>query len=520
VSSVNRSKSYLTWAVLGLAVLAITLLFFPGCSGPELEPWHTEELDAEFTVEKADEIHSFEDYLRLEDELFAELDEQVYAHTATGPEYALVRYSVGSAADPRQREPDWNRSFELSVEAPAGGVLLLHGMSDSPYSLRALGETLQRRGYQVLGLRLPGHGTAPSGLTSVSWQDMAAAVQLAMQQLASRVGAKPIHIVGYSTGAPLALDFTLEAQQGGVAPLPASLVLISPAIGVSPAAALAKWKRRLALVPALQRFAWLQIEPEFDPYKYNSFATNAGEQVHRLTRSVARRIAAGARSNPEKHFPPILVFKSTVDATVSTDAVIGNLLAHLARDRHELVLFDINRFATKSTLLVADPGPLTARVMDDATLPFAVTLITNESPESSTVVARHKVPFSAEASRTEQLYLAWPRGVISLSHVALPFPPDDPLYGERPPGNDDVLFLGQMAIRGERGLMKISSDWLLRLRHNPFYDYLEWRLLEWIGKANTQNTSKEPLTWTPPVCQVKFGEEDRLQSYIRPVDGD
>ena len=30
----------------------------------------------------------------------------------------------------------------------------------------------------------------------------------------------------------------------------------------------------------------------------------------------------------------------------------------------------------------------------------------------------------------------------------------------------------------------------------------------------------ETLTWTPPVCQVNFGEEDRLQSYIRPVDGD
>ena len=29
----------------------------------------------------------------------------------------------------------------------------------------------------------------------------------------------------------------------------------------------------------------------------------------------------------------------------------------------------------------------------------------------------------------------------------------------------------------------------------------------------------EGLTWTPPVCQVNFGEEDRLQSYIRPVDG-
>ena len=29
--------------------------------------------------------------------------------------------------------------------------------------------------------------------------------------------------------------------------------------------------------------------------------------------------------------------------------------------------------------------------------------------------------------------------------------------------------------------MKISSDWLLRLRHNPFYGYLERRVLEWVA---------------------------------------
>ena len=165
--------------------------------------------------------------------------------------------------------------------------------------------------------------------------------------------------------------------------------------------------------------------------------------------------------------------------------MVDNLLAPLASDHHELVLFDINRFARKSTLLVSDPGPLTARVMNDATLPFAVTLVTNENPESSAVIARHKAPLSTELSSSESLDLAWPRGVISLSHVALPFPPDDPLYGQRPPGNEDVLFLGQMAIQGERGLLKLPSDWLLRLRHNPFYDYLERRVLEWVGDAQS-----------------------------------
>ena len=483
MNRVKQLGSYHGRGVSGCIAGLIVLLYLQGCSGPPLKSWHTEKLGVEFTVEKVNEVTSFDDYLRLEDEVFAQLEEKVYAHTATGPEYALVRYSTGSAADPRQRQPNWNRSFELDADAPAGGVLLLHGMSDSPYSLRELGETLNQRGYQVLGLRLPGHGTTPSGLTSVRWRDMAAAVRLGMEHLAARVGQQPIHIIGYSTGAPLALDFTLHALEDSASPVPASLVLISPAIGVSPAAALAKWKRRLSIMPGLGGLAWLQVQPEFDPYKYNSFATNAGEQVHRLTRSVGNRIVARGRSNPAGMFPPILVLKSTVDATVSTNAVVDRLLKHLAPNRNELVLFDINRFAMKSPLLISDPGPLTARVMSDGTLPFAVTLVANENPQNTTVIARHKPPFSVEVSGTEPLDLAWPRGVISLSHVALPFPPDDPLYGQRPPGNEDVLFLGQMAIQGERGLMKIPPDWLLRLRYNPFYDYLERRVLEWVDGA-------------------------------------
>ena len=71
----------------------------------------------------------------------------------------------------------------------------------------------------------------------------------------SRVGFRPIHIVGYSTGAPLALNFALDALEGNAAPAPASLVLVSPAIGISPAAALAKWMARLALLPGLERLA-------------------------------------------------------------------------------------------------------------------------------------------------------------------------------------------------------------------------------------------------------------------------
>ncbi|MGD9036209.1 MAG: hypothetical protein PVF10_06615, partial [Syntrophobacterales bacterium] len=124
-SLVKRLRWLLTWGALWLVISTITLSS-QGCGGPPLESWHTEKLTAEFTAEMADEIRTFADYIQLEDRLFAQLEEEVYTRTETGPEYALVRYSTGSAADPQKREPNWNRSFELPAKTVAGGVLLLH----------------------------------------------------------------------------------------------------------------------------------------------------------------------------------------------------------------------------------------------------------------------------------------------------------------------------------------------------------------------------------------------------------
>lgn len=485
---------HLAVAVIGFVVGAMVIYIHSVRSGPPLELWHTAELTEEFTVENVDEVQTFEDYRQLETRLFDQMNREIYARTQTGPAFELARYSASSAVDLRSRNPDWNQSFEFTATTPAGGVLLLHGMSDSPYSFRALGKALNQRNYWVVGLRLPGHGTIPSGLKTVSWEDMALAVRIHMAYLASRVGHAPIHIMGYSTGAPLALNYTLDALDRTAAPTPASLVLLSPAIAITPAAALAKWKARLAVLPGLEKLAWTQILPEFDPYKYNSFTTNAGVQVHRVTRDVAARIENLAASGPIEDFPPTLVFLSAIDATVSTDAVVDNLFEHLAPDRHELVLFDINRNNVKSSILVSDPGPLTARLLADQALPFYLTLIANESTETNTVVSRRKPPLSNEL-KTRPLNLAWPRGVISLSHVALPVPPDDPLYGQRQYSMDSVPNLGQLDIQGERGLLKFPSSWLLRLRYNPFYDFLENRVIEWMDEqANGISNGAVPDT--------------------------
>ena len=182
--------------------------------------------------------------------------------------------------------------------------------------------------------------------------------------------------------------------------------------------------------------------------------------------------------------PPTLVLKSTVDATVSNAAVINRMFELLQPDRHELVLFDVNRSSVKSSLMISDPGPFTDRLMAEDDLPFSLTIMTNESPASPAVVALYKPPFSSKMTRRDALDLEWPRDLISLSHLALPIPPNEPLYGRRPPENEDALFLGEIAFRGERGLLVFPPDWLLRLRYNPFYSYLETRTIDWLDRAN------------------------------------
>ena len=41
------------------------------------------------------------------------------------------------------------------------GILLIHGLSDSPYCMRHLAKCFQRNGFRVKAILLPGHGTQP-----------------------------------------------------------------------------------------------------------------------------------------------------------------------------------------------------------------------------------------------------------------------------------------------------------------------------------------------------------------------
>jgi len=238
----SLKKIYRVLIVASVGALFIGLIGFYlyMSSLPTLSTWHTTLLKNEFTIHS--KVKNISEYMDLEEKLFDELAIEVYNKTLPSEQNRVNRYTKESISNPSLWKPNLNKSFELSVTNPKGAVLLLHGMSDSPYSLHTQAEYLHKNGFWVLGLRMPGHGTIPSGLRNMKWQDMAAVVELGMKHLEEKLGSKPIHIMGYSTGAPLALNYTLKAlKEKSTLRVPDSLVFYSPAIGVSKAAPLAVW---------------------------------------------------------------------------------------------------------------------------------------------------------------------------------------------------------------------------------------------------------------------------------------
>ncbi len=484
VNTIKHTVKAVAYGLVGAFFVLIGGAVFYLENQPDLKVWHEAKLDAEFREDGA--ARSFADYLALEERLFAQLEERVYGRVLPEDRGSVNRYYRGSLSDPGRWSRDWNRSFELSVDAPDMGVLLLHGMSDSPYSLRNLGERLHAEGSWVIGLRLPGHGTAPSGLTTARWQDMAAAVRLAMRHLQDKVGDRPLYIVGYSNGGALAVYYALAALEDSTLPSANGLVLISPAIGVTPLAALAVWQARLGDLLGLPKLQWNAVLPEYDPYKYGSFAVNAGDQTYRLTLEIRSHLEA-LRGSPElKGFPRVLAFQSAVDATVSAPVLVKELFEGLPQAGHELVLFDINRYTDIEQILREDPRQGIDSLMGDANLPFTLRLVTNENEQSRRTVVRRKRPGDTQISEIA-LDLDWPEGLYSLSHVALPFPYNDPLYGGEEAADSPGIRLGSLALRGERSVLRVSASDMLRLRWNPFYSYLERRIVEFIQPTAAPN---------------------------------
>ena len=129
--------------------------------------------------------------------------------------------------------------------------------------------------------------------------------------------------------------------------------------------------------------------------------------------------------------PPVLTFQSVIDFTVSTPAILTALYAFLPDNGSEIVLFDVNRTVKFGPLLRPSAYVALDRLTPTTPQTYRFTAIVNAGDDSDATLERSIAPGQLQPAE-RPLGLPYPPGIFSLSHLAIPIPPNDPLYGTQP----------------------------------------------------------------------------------------
>lgn len=258
-------------------------------------------------------------------------DQLAFADYVVNSRAMIAKTHAGLNPAEAERVIDGNAPFELkpATNCPAGhdkpyrrGVLLTHGLTDSPYFMRYLGSFFQENCFRVMAVLLPGHGTQPGDLLDVSWQEWAKAEAFGTDKLAAEVD--EVYLAGFSTGGALSVyQSQRDTRVRG-------LFLFSPALKVTSLAALANLHKIYSW--ALPSARWLDVMPDKDTYKYESFPKNAAAQIYALTQAVNSQLQEHAVSIP------VFAAASQDDTTVTTSATI-EFMAHTLYPSSKLVLY-------------------------------------------------------------------------------------------------------------------------------------------------------------------------------------
>lgn len=463
--------------------LAATVIFiiiaraWKSRSMPDLYLWHTTSVGKELLL--ANNYNDIDAYLKDEDAYIRDL----FAKVVDSAKGNYNRFNPKSKAYPFFGEDNLNASFvyDPGKKNTKGVILLLHGLSDSPYHMRALGRVFKDEGFYVLGLRLPGHGTLPSGLLEITWQEWVKATEWGAHQLhiiANERGGFPFYMGGFSTGGALVLNYSFNALNNEELHQPEKLFLFSPAVGVSNLARFAAWHKSLSWMKYFNKYSWLDIMPEYDPAKYNSFTKNAGRQIYLLTKENKDLVKKIAKSNRQKELPAIIAFQSSVDATVLPKDLL-EMYQKIGTSKEELFVFDINKrykdFMQKAALSF-DPRKINFQQTSKPQLHMLTNNVKFDSILGPNSCGVYKLGKDKELIDVyPEHHKAWPAEFFAMSHVAVPISPLDGVYGRN-------ATLGKMSVHGERDVLLISADDLMRIRYNPFFGLMEMEIRDFLNK--------------------------------------
>ena len=210
------------------------------------------------------------------------------------------------------------------------GVLLVHGFTGSPFSMRPWGEFLAGEGFAVRGPRLPGHGTSWQDCNTSTEDDWLAEVHRSFDLLAEECDR--VFVAGLSMGGTLAIRFAEQRPRD-----PAGLVLVNPS--------LMTLRLDAKLLPLLARLtpSWAPIandikKPGVDELAYPKLPTRAAVAL--------RRLWAATRSELAAITAPLLVFRSVDDHVVEPASAEALLAGVSSTDKAEVLLHESYHVAT------------------------------------------------------------------------------------------------------------------------------------------------------------------------------
>ncbi|WP_261835487.1 alpha/beta hydrolase [Vibrio ishigakensis] len=227
--------------------------------------------------------------------------------------------------DNHQKELDAVLPFEIKPENPNGkGILLVHGLGDSPYSYTDIAPNLAKQGYLVRVILLPGHGTRAADLGLPELKDWQGVVKHHYELLSKKVDS--VWLGGFSTGANLVTELAYQT------PEVEGLLLFSPAF--MPRDSMAK------LSPYANWFVdWAGKDEEDNYTRYNSLHMN-GAAVYYRSSQVARDYIEDA-----KFEKPTFVMLSEKDETIDSQYAASQLSEQFTNQDNVMIWYGDNALA-------------------------------------------------------------------------------------------------------------------------------------------------------------------------------
>jgi esterase/lipase len=173
---------------------------------------------------------------------------------------------------------DWPPKAAKKEKKEKIGILMVHGMYGSPFSMRDLGQYFQHHGLHARSITLPGHCSLPKHLTRIDLEDFQLTVKKAVETFSKEVDT--IYLLGFSFGGSLILDYYHHLADNKMI---AGLIPLAPAL---------KLRSRLAwTLPCLEKlkfYKYYEHGKEVDHTRYLNLATHSGHQVYRIIKKLQK----------------------------------------------------------------------------------------------------------------------------------------------------------------------------------------------------------------------------------------